>query len=322
MVVPSELVPEIVKLISKSVRIGVRRPRCACRLQLGGRRLPRSVASGSPMAIDFSPRGILQIGAVSLRDARRLEFGRSRTRACRRPGLPRCVLRWRSGSRRRRRRGARPARSSGIARSASEFFASGVAPAPADVEPWGRSILATHAVILDENSAVAIFALGAAAMPPHSHTADRNLLFGIIALQMDFISRDQLIAAMQRVGSRQAQAARAGFVRARRLVAGGSRGDRVASAAAPIASRQRRRAEPGRAQLDRSGARRPCAYCRSGRASVFASGWSTTGRRRGANRSRIVGSPDDARRSVSHLAAACARRPGRRVGGARRRAAS
>jgi eukaryotic-like serine/threonine-protein kinase len=27
-------------------------------------------------------------------------------------------------------------------------------------------------------------------------TTDRNLLFGILALQMDFISRDQLIAAM------------------------------------------------------------------------------------------------------------------------------
>src|SRR5262245_36225805 len=27
--------------------------------------------------------------------------------------------------------------------------------------------------------------------------ADRNLLYGILALQMDFISRDQLIAAMQ-----------------------------------------------------------------------------------------------------------------------------
>jgi hypothetical protein len=34
-------------------------------------------------------------------------------------------------------------------------------------------------------------------MPPDSHTADRNLLFGIIALQRDFITRDQLIAAMQ-----------------------------------------------------------------------------------------------------------------------------
>jgi hypothetical protein len=35
-------------------------------------------------------------------------------------------------------------------------------------------------------------------MSPHAHTfnADRNLLFGIIALQMDFISRDQLIVAM------------------------------------------------------------------------------------------------------------------------------
>jgi hypothetical protein len=34
-------------------------------------------------------------------------------------------------------------------------------------------------------------------MSPRSDSADRNLLFGIIALQMDFISRDQLIAAMQ-----------------------------------------------------------------------------------------------------------------------------
>ncbi len=33
-------------------------------------------------------------------------------------------------------------------------------------------------------------------MSPPSHNADRNLLVGIIALQMDFISRDQLIAAM------------------------------------------------------------------------------------------------------------------------------
>jgi hypothetical protein len=33
-------------------------------------------------------------------------------------------------------------------------------------------------------------------MPPISHAADRNLLFGIVALQMDLISRDQLIAAM------------------------------------------------------------------------------------------------------------------------------
>src|SRR6516225_1720220 len=37
------------------------------------------------------------------------------------------------------------------------------------------------------------------AMPtpvPDPPTADRNLLFGILALQMDFIDRDQLIAAM------------------------------------------------------------------------------------------------------------------------------
>ena len=31
---------------------------------------------------------------------------------------------------------------------------------------------------------------------PHRATADRNLLFGILALQMDFIRRDDLIAAM------------------------------------------------------------------------------------------------------------------------------
>ena len=34
-------------------------------------------------------------------------------------------------------------------------------------------------------------------MPSGPNSADRNLLFGIIALQMDFVSRDQLIAAMQ-----------------------------------------------------------------------------------------------------------------------------
>src|SRR4051794_934477 len=34
-------------------------------------------------------------------------------------------------------------------------------------------------------------------MPTHSAPADRNLLFGILALQMDFIGRDALIAAMQ-----------------------------------------------------------------------------------------------------------------------------
>ena len=34
-----------------------------------------------------------------------------------------------------------------------------------------------------------------AATPPAS-AADRNLLFGILALQMDFVTRDQLVAAM------------------------------------------------------------------------------------------------------------------------------
>ena len=33
-------------------------------------------------------------------------------------------------------------------------------------------------------------------MPTPNPSADRNLLFGILALQMDFISRDQLVAAM------------------------------------------------------------------------------------------------------------------------------
>src|SRR5437763_10650442 len=37
---------------------------------------------------------------------------------------------------------------------------------------------------------------GNAPMPPASAHADRNLLFGILALQMDFISRDALVAAI------------------------------------------------------------------------------------------------------------------------------
>jgi serine/threonine-protein kinase len=50
---------------------------------------------------------------------------------------------------------------------------------------------------LEENRPIRDKPFGADAMPPEPHTADRNLLFGIIALQMDFITRDQLIAAMQ-----------------------------------------------------------------------------------------------------------------------------
>jgi hypothetical protein len=50
---------------------------------------------------------------------------------------------------------------------------------------------------LGEDNPIRDQPFGAGAMPPEPHTADRNLLFGIIALQMDFITRDQLIAAMQ-----------------------------------------------------------------------------------------------------------------------------
>ena len=32
---------------------------------------------------------------------------------------------------------------------------------------------------------------------PSRRSADQNLLFGILALQMDFITRDQLVAAMR-----------------------------------------------------------------------------------------------------------------------------
>src|SRR5947207_12653800 len=32
--------------------------------------------------------------------------------------------------------------------------------------------------------------------PMSSPSADRNLLFGVLALQLDFVSRDQLVAAM------------------------------------------------------------------------------------------------------------------------------
>src|SRR5437773_852426 len=37
---------------------------------------------------------------------------------------------------------------------------------------------------------------GEAAMSASGPSADRNLLFGILALQMDFVSKDALIAAM------------------------------------------------------------------------------------------------------------------------------
>jgi serine/threonine-protein kinase len=49
---------------------------------------------------------------------------------------------------------------------------------------------------LGENNAIPDQPFGANAMPSDSHPADRNLLFGIVALQMDFISREQLVAAM------------------------------------------------------------------------------------------------------------------------------
>ena len=44
---------------------------------------------------------------------------------------------------------------------------------------------------LGENNPIRDQPFGANAMPPDSHAADRNLLFGIVALQMDFIIRDQ-----------------------------------------------------------------------------------------------------------------------------------
>jgi hypothetical protein len=49
---------------------------------------------------------------------------------------------------------------------------------------------------------VPLLAQGAVAMPAHdrSHDGDRNLLLGIIALQMGFVSRDQLMAAMHAWG--------------------------------------------------------------------------------------------------------------------------
>jgi hypothetical protein len=49
---------------------------------------------------------------------------------------------------------------------------------------------------LSKTKHVFAITLGAAGMPDHARSVDRNLLFGIIALQMDFITRDQLIAAM------------------------------------------------------------------------------------------------------------------------------
>jgi hypothetical protein len=44
--------------------------------------------------------------------------------------------------------------------------------------------------ILEQNQARFAITLGAAGMPDRAHSAYRNLLFGIVALQLDFINRD------------------------------------------------------------------------------------------------------------------------------------
>jgi hypothetical protein len=40
---------------------------------------------------------------------------------------------------------------------------------------------------------------------PSRPSADRNLLFGILALQMDFITRDALIASIQKLVEQRAR---------------------------------------------------------------------------------------------------------------------
>lgn len=74
-------------------------------------------------------------------------------------------------------------------------------------------------------------------MPPNllSQSADRNLLFGIVALQMDFISSDQPIAAMQAWAFDKQKSLGQVLCEQGALVRG-SRGDRAHGAAASTAS--------------------------------------------------------------------------------------
>jgi hypothetical protein len=55
---------------------------------------------------------------------------------------------------------------------------------------------------LGENNPIRDQPFGANAMPPDSHTADRNLLFGIVALQMDFITRDDPVQSARGITER------------------------------------------------------------------------------------------------------------------------
>ena len=82
--------------------------------------------------------------------------------------------------------------------------------------------------------------------------ADRNLLFGILALQMDFITRDDLIAAMNAWVLEKHRPLADVLEEQGALATGRPRPARAAGAAAPRAARRRPGAEPGRAQLGRA----------------------------------------------------------------------
>ena len=91
-----------------------------------------------------------------------------------------------------------------------------------------------------------------------SFGSDRNLLFGILALQMDFITRDALVAAMNAwVSTRPGRSARSWSSR-------GARPTHVATLLEALvhehleAARQRPGAEPGGGQFDRLACARTC----------------------------------------------------------------
>ena len=101
--------------------------------------------------------------------------------------------------------------------------------------------------------------------------ADRNLLFGVLAMQMDFVTGEAPDRRRQRVGAGQVAAARSDPGRTRGLRRRRARPAGAADPQAPRASRRRSRAEPGVGRITRNGPggapkrRRPGAGCQPGR---------------------------------------------------------
>ena len=97
---------------------------------------------------------------------------------------------------------------------------------------------------------------GEPAAQPRRDT-DRNLLFGILALQNNFIGRDEPAERLQLLGRRQVARARPDPPATRRPLAGAVATFGGAGRRAHPAARRRSRKEPGCRQLDRLVSRRP-----------------------------------------------------------------